>query len=138
MQLGYAGGGGETLSYTPPMSTLSLTFPADTITVHAAVLVAAELHGCRVTADSPALVTLRKGTLVGSLAFGFTSLYLRFSVELTTPDETGTHITVRWKWNWWQGIPGYFRTRKAVRQFTEALRDGLQAWHTDTPDTLPA
>ncbi len=112
------------------MSTLSFTFPADATTVHEAVLVAAELHGFRVLADDPTVVTLRKGTLFSSLAFGFASLYLRVSVELTTPDEN-TLINVRWKWNWWQGIPGYFRTRKAVRQFTEALRDGLQAWQDE-------
>jgi hypothetical protein len=113
------------------MSTLTFTFPADATTVHAAVLVAAELHSYRVTADTALVITLRKGTLLGSLAFGFTSLYLRFNVELTIADVACTVITVRWKWNWWQGIPGYFRTRKAVRQFTEALRDGLQAWQSE-------
>jgi hypothetical protein len=110
------------------MSTLSFTFPVDVATAQAAVLVTAELHGCRVVEETPTVVVLRKGTLMGSLAFGFTSLYLRFRVELTIAGAEFTAITVRWKWNWWQGLPGYFRTRKAIRQFTESLRDGLQAW----------
>jgi len=120
------------------LATFAITVPLGRLEAEAAVLVVAEIEGFR--HDYPAAwpLKLSRGDAAGSVAFGAMTEFLKMTITIDDGEPGTSIIRAKWSWNWWQGIPGYFRNRRGARQFAERLAKGIEDVIRERSMLLPA